>query len=134
MILAKLRVYPLWKEDVFRDILRLGLNDRGDLREGSVCSVSVNGRSAQLIVRGSEEALAGGIMFDEYTRRKLGSLQEGMTYEFTIRESGVLQQVWWACNVADRGARISAWIGIISIGLGVLGAILGGVGLYISMK
>jgi hypothetical protein len=124
----------MWREDVFRDIVRIGPSDRGAIREGSICSVTVNGKTGQFIIRGLEDNLAGGIMLDEFTRQRLGGLQEGLAYDFVIRESGVFQQVWWACNVADRGARISAWIGIISVGLGVLGALLGLAGLYISMK
>jgi hypothetical protein len=128
----KLRVYPLWRDDVFKDIARIPKEDRGGIREGSVCTISVNGRAKQLIVRGLEKQLDGGIMLDEITREGMGQLQEGITYNFTIRETGIWGQVKWACTVADRGPRISAWIGVISIGLGVIGVVLGGIGLWIA--
>lgn len=73
-------------------------------------------------------------MLDEITRKAMGGLQEGMSYDFTIKEAGVWGQIKWACTVADSGARISAWIGVISIVLGVLGAVLGGIGLFIAMR
>ena len=127
-----LRVYPLWREDVFKDIARIPQRDRGGICEGSVCSISANGHTKHLIVRGLEETLSGGIMLDEITREAMGKLQEGFSYDFTIRQAGTWGQIKWACTVADRGARISAWIGVISIALGILGAILGGVGLWIA--
>jgi hypothetical protein len=129
---SRLRVYPLFHEDVFKDIARIPKLNRGDIREGSVCKISTNGHSRYLIVRGLEDVLSGGIMLDAITREGLGNLQEGISYEFTIKETGIWGQIMWACTVADRGPRISAWIGVISLALGVLGLILGGVGLWIS--
>ena len=128
----KLRVYPLFGEDVFKDIARIPKQDRGGIREGSVCTISTNGHTKQLIVRGLEETLSGGIMLDEITRGAMGNLQEGLSYDFMVQETGVWGQIKWACTVADRGARISAWIGVISIFLGILGLVLGGIGLWIA--
>jgi hypothetical protein len=128
----KLRVYPLWREDVFKDIVRIPKQDRGGIREGSICTISTNGHTKQLIVRGLEETLNGGIMLDKITRDAMGNLQEGISYDFTIKQTGIWGHIKWACTVADRGARISAWIGVISVGLGVLGLLLGGVGLWIA--
>jgi hypothetical protein len=106
----KLRVYPLWREDVFKDIARIPEQQRGGIREGSVCTVSANGCTKQLIVRGLEEALADGITLDEITRKAMGNLQEGLSYDFAIKEAGVWGQIKWACLVADRGPRIPATI------------------------
>ena len=123
----------MWREDVFKDIARIPANDRDGIREGSVCTILANGRKKELIVRGLEEQLNGGIMLDEITREALGNLQEGISYDFTITQAGILGQIRWACTVADRGARISAWIGVISIILGFVGTILGGIGLWIAL-
>lgn len=128
----KLRVYPLFREDVFKDIVRIPAQDRGGIREGSVCTISVNGRSKPLIVRGLEVQLSPGIMLDEITREAMGDLQQGVSYDFTIKETGIWGQIRWACTVADRGARISAWVGVISLVLGIVGAVMGGVGLWIA--
>jgi hypothetical protein len=128
------RVYPMWHEDVFKDIVRLPEQARGGIREGSICTVSVNGHTRQLVVRGLEEALSGGIMLDEITRKTMGDLQEGMSYNFSIKEAGIFGHLRWACCVSDRGYRISAWVGIISLGLGLLGAALGGLSLYIALR
>lgn len=129
---SKLRVYPLFHEDVFKDIARLPRQNRAGIREGSVCKISVNGHTRYLIVRGLEDQFSGGIMLDAITREAMGDLQEGMSYDFTIKETGTWGQIKWACTVADRGPRISAWIGVISLALGILGLILGGVGLWIA--
>jgi len=130
----KLRVYQLWREDVFKDIARLPSSVRGGIGEGSVCVISANGHAKHLIVRGLEETLSGGIMLDEITRKLMGGMQEGLSYDFTIKEAGIWGQIKWACTAADRGARISAWIGIVSVALGVLGAILGGICLWIALN
>jgi hypothetical protein len=129
----KFRVYPLWREDGFRDIARIPEQDRRGIREGSICTISANGHTKQLIVRDLEETLSGGIMLDKITREGMG-MQEGLTYDFTIKGSGILGQIKWACTVADRGARISAWIGVISVVLGILGLLLGSIGLWIALR
>lgn len=131
---GKLRIYPLWKEDVFKDIARIPRQDRGDIREGSICTVSVNGRKKLLIVRGVEDTISPGIMLDAITREAMGNLQEGMTYDFTVTKSEIWQQIKWACTVADPGARVAAWIGVTSLILGIVGIILGIVGLRIAFK
>ncbi len=131
---GKFRVYPLWREDVFKDIARIPEQDRGGIREGSICAISVNGHTKHLIVRGLEDTLSGGIMLDEITRKAMGGIHEGMSYEFEIKEAGIWGHIKWACAVADRGSRISAWVGIISLALGLLGAVLGGVGLWIALN
>ena len=129
-----LRVYPLWREDVFKDIIRIPKEDRGPIREGSVCTICANGHAKQVIVRGLEETLSGGIMLDAITREAMGNMQEGFYYDFTIKEAGVWGQIKWACTVADRGPRISAWIGIISVALGILGLALGVIGIWIAER
>jgi hypothetical protein len=128
-----MRVYPAWREDVFKDIARIPERDRDGIREGSVCSIFVNGKKKKLIVRGLDEELNGGIMLDEITRKAMGNLQVGLSYDFSIKEDGIWGHIKWACTVSDSGARIAAWIGVISLALGLLGAVLGGVGLWISV-
>ena len=123
----------MWREDVFKDIARIPERDRGGIAEGSVCAISVNGHTKHLIVRGLEETLPGGIMLDEITRKAMGNLQEGISYDFAIQDAGIWGHLKWACTVADRESRISAWIGIISLLLGLLGAVLGGIGLWIAL-
>jgi hypothetical protein len=131
---CKLRVYPLWKEDVFKDIARIPRGDRGDIREGSICTISVNSRTKQLIVRGVEETLSPRIMLDAITREAMGDLQEGMTYDFTVTKAGIWRQIIWACTVADPGARIAAWIGVTSVMLGIAGLVLGVIGVWLAVK
>jgi hypothetical protein len=130
---GKFRVYPIWREDVFKDIARISQQDRGNIGEGSICTISANGYTKHLIVRGLELQLSGGIMLDEITRKAMGDLQEGVSYDFEIMEAGIWGHIKWACTVADRGSRISAWVGIISLALGFLGAVLGAVGLWIAL-
>ena len=91
---GKFRVYPLWREDVFKDIARIAEPDRGGIREGSICTVSVNDHTKHLIVRGLLDALPGGIMLDEITRKAMGDLQEGITYDFQIKRS----RIWGHIN------------------------------------
>lgn len=86
-IQRKLRVYPAWREDVFRDITRISEQDRGGIREGSICTIFANGHGKRLIVRGLDETLGCGIMLDEITRRALGNLEPGISYDFTIQEA-----------------------------------------------
>jgi len=132
MVSVNLKLYPLFREDVFKDVARIGRSDRGSIREGSVCKVTANGYTKQLIVRGLEETLAGGIMLDEITRDSMGKMQTGFAYDFVIKESNFIEQIWWACTVSDRGSRISAWIGVWSLFLGIIGAALGIISIWIA--
>jgi hypothetical protein len=40
----------------------------------------------------------------------------------------------WACTATDTGARIAAWIAMMSGILAIIGLILGGIGLYPALK
>jgi len=74
---GKLKVYPIWREDVFKEIARIPQQDRGGIGEGCICAISANGHTKHLIVRGLEQQLAGGIMLDEMTRKAMGDLLTG---------------------------------------------------------
>ena len=132
-IQCKLKVDKLWREDIFKDIARIHKEDRGDIHEGRVCVIIANGHTKRLIVRGIEGTHSGGIKLDEVTREAM-RIENGISYDFSIKEVGIIGNIRWACNVADGGVRISAWIGIVSVLLGIAGILLGGIGVWIAVR
>jgi hypothetical protein len=117
---AKLLVIPALKEEVYKDIARISHEDRGHVREGSICKLKANGRSRSFIVRGLGNSGSGHILLDELSRQALG-LEDQRSYEFEICPTGPLGMVVWACCVAEPGARIAAWLAVWSVALAIVG-------------
>jgi len=127
---CNLTVRKAWKDEIFRDLARIAQRDRGGIPEGSICKISTGDITKLLMVRGLDGE-SRVIRIDEVTRNAMG-IQDGVSYSFSIKSAGLWGHIWWACTVADSGARISAWIGVISVSLGLLGVLLGALGVWIA--
>lgn len=115
---------PAFQQDVYRNMVRLHVGDRKGIPEGRICVLKANGHTHPLIVRGiASGAATGFIMMDELTRESFG-VTENRPYLFQIRQANLLQRLWWSSTVADPGARIAAWLGIVSLAIGLLSFVL----------
>lgn len=124
----KLRVASARSEEVVKDIIRVSRLDRGGIPSGQICKVTVEGRKKYFIVRGLSEEQNGQILMDDLSRQSLG-VDLGKQYDFEIQIAGIIGKIWWACTVTDPGARIAAWLGVLSVALGFLGVVLGALSL-----
>jgi hypothetical protein len=122
----KLTTLKARQDDVYRDIARVCEEDRGNIREGTICRIQDldTGRSALFAIRGMPQTLNGHIMLDEFGRNRLG-IGEQASHNFSFQKVGPLGAIKWACSAADPGARIAAWIGLWSLVLGIAGIAIG---------
>lgn len=128
MIRHKLEVRKLPDQDCWRDLVRLPREFRKDvtgehIHRGSICQLTIKGRSKLLTVRGWDE---GGdiIMLDQNTRQFF-DVHAGGVYEIHLRRGGWLAHLRWAWNAADPGYRIPFQISMVSLSLGLVGLLLG---------
>ena len=118
-------------DDVYKDVARIGRNDRGKLRTGQIYTFSINGQSAHLVLRGVGTQSRGSILIDEPTRRRLG-VQYGKPYQFEVRELGFFTELWWGWTASDPTVRSMSRVAVISLGLGALSVILAVLGVVLA--
>jgi hypothetical protein len=128
---VQLTVRSARSDDVYKDIARIGRDDRGKFRTGRPYRFSVNGRSVPLVLRGVGAQNRGAILIDEATRSRLG-VQYGKPYEFQVRELGFFAELWWGWGSSDPTVRSMSRVAVISLGLGTLSVILGLLGIVLA--
>lgn len=121
---ANLVVRPAHADDVFKDIARIHESDRKGSRAGLVYRLSVNRKTAFTIVRGMKDGAKGTILLDEITRDNLG-IEINEQCLFKIAKAGFWGQLRWSWGTSDPAYRVAARLALISLGLGVLGLVLG---------
>lgn len=132
----KLKIRQAAKEDVYRDIVRIPEDFRLDTRgkkvpEGSVCKIVTSGGSSYGILRGLGNFGEPVIDMDERLRNVL-CLVEGDEVEVSLKTVGHRGQFWWAWNASDPAYRVAARLSLLSVVLGFIGLLLGGISLYVS--
>lgn len=125
----QLKIMPVPKEDVYKDIVRIPEQYRLDARgnvipEGNICKVAVGGKSAYAILRGCGDEIEPIICVDERLRNSLG-LSRGDDKEFRLTPVGFWGQYCWAWNASDPAYRVVARLSLLSVILGGLGLALG---------
>lgn len=133
----KLTVHKMTRrEDVYKDLMRIPEIHRldhsgGHIPEGTVCKVTLTGgKSKRVAVRGCEYEDAR-ILMDGKIRDDLGVV-EGSEYDFQLGVCGWLGHNVWACSASDPAYRIPARMAIWSMGVGIIGLLLGGLSLVLA--
>ncbi len=107
------------ERDVYKDIVRIAEQSRGNLKAGRIHKFITPNGSAYFILRGSEVPKnIGKILMDDVSRRTM-KLCLGEPYDFDIREVGFWGELWWACNAVDPTYRVAARLGVLSFFLGL---------------
>ena len=126
MILQIRKVHEI---DVYRDIHRIPEEHRKDtagatILEGEVCKVTAGNRSAFVILRGKQGNTDAAAWMDERTKNRLG-LSAGAETDLNLEVAGLWGQGRWAWSSSDPACRVSARLGLLSVGLGFVGLVLG---------
>lgn len=129
----RLYVMPIDLEDVYKDIVRIPDKYRGNIPEGKICKLSVNGRTKLVQVRGLANAPGAIICLDELTRNQL-NLDLDSEYDFQINSEGFFKEVRWMWYAADPAYRIAARLGIWSVIVSILGVVFGVVAYFLSKQ
>ena len=125
--MPKLQVHQLGGNDIYKDIVRVPEVHRltpscQRIPDGVICKLSVNEKSRYVVVRGHGKSVDALIRMDEKTRDALG-VNEREWHEFDFTRSGWWGQLRWALGASEAGYRISSWLGVLGLMLGVLGFI-----------
>jgi hypothetical protein len=126
----KAKILLARSEDIYKDIIRIPEKFRLDNRnriipEGSVCKMTVGGKSVFALARGIQGSCENEIQIDERLRNIL-SLNINDEVEIEFKMAKIPGQIRWAWNASDQAYRIAARLGVVSV-------ILGGVGLMIAI-
>jgi len=126
------------EEDVYKDIARIAEANRLDstgaiIPEGEVCKLSTSGRSVFVLIRGKGETAEAAVWLDERTRNCLG-VSAGHQAEFTVERAGLIGQFRWAWNAAEPSYRVAARLAVVSVILGLIGLLLGGLSVFLAVK
>lgn len=130
---VSLTVVSAPSEDVMIDAARVDLSHRPFCRAGGVIVIRAGDAKVRVVARG----LAGG-MTKEYislasaVRSKL-KVKPGQTYDFVFEQAGWRDGLYWAWHATDAMPRIAARLGVVSVVLGFIGAVLGGWSLYLTL-
>jgi hypothetical protein len=126
--LQNLEVRRVTSDEVYKDIARvpefLRTGARGLIREGTLCKVTTNQRSAYLFLRGAGATQESIILIDDYTRGKLG-VEVGETHSFEFDQAGSWGMLCWAWSATEPAYRIASRLAVVGVALGVAGLALG---------
>ena len=120
---ARLLVRPAVKEEVYRGLVRINEADRktwlgGTVKESKVCLLRIRRRFIFAWIRGYAER-PGVILLDDYQRTKLRvALNEA--YDVHLTRLPVIGPLAWAFTHPEPIYRASAWLGVLSVVLGVI--------------
>ena len=120
----QLEVHDQFKADIYRDVVRIPEEHRKwpdgrPIREGKIVRLHMADRSAVVWLRGMENETKPWIRMDDKTRNDLG-VDRKQNYEFKIEKVWPYGRLKWVLDSSDPALRITAWIALISLGLGVL--------------
>lgn len=117
---AELEVHQLKGDDVYKDVIRIKNESRGDLAEGRVHKFCTKHGCGYFVLRGNEACDGvGQILMDGITRDKLHICRD-TKYRFQITEATFWGELRWAWSAVDPAYRVSAKLGVLSFLLGIL--------------
>lgn len=129
----ELEVHKSKEIDVYKDTVRVHEAVRGDIHEGQICKLTVDGKSKLVAIRGVEDDPKTTIRVDELTQIQLG-LIPGQTYSFEITPVGWVGEWLWAWRFADPAARFGARAQLSSVVLGIMSALLALWSVYLAFR
>ena len=129
----ELEVHKAREIDVYKDIARVHESVRGDIHEGQICQIMVNGKTKLVSIRGLEDEPKTTIRVDELTQLQLG-LIPNETYDFEITPVGWVGKWLWAWRFADPAARFGTRAQLSSVVLGVMSAVLALWSVYLASR
>jgi hypothetical protein len=131
--IMELAVRNLGASDCWRDIVRIKKQFRLDrngnpIKRGRVCRISVDDRTAWVVVHGraTDDAV---IQMDLNIRHALG-VRIGEIHNFQLTQLSWIKSLWFPWGASDPGYRLPAQLGLLSF---ILGTTLGVIGLVLGL-
>lgn len=129
-VLPKLTIVELRTTDVFQDMVRVHQTHRRDVPAGRICRVTRGSNSVLLVARGAPHSQPKSFAVDLRTRNRLGIASYGQQVEVYFERATWLDEIIWGWRASEPISRIATRLGVISLGLGILGAVLGAISLF----
>ena len=136
LVVLKMRLVVhqiLDKGDVLRDLVWVHYSHRQGIKAGHVCRVSANGKSIIAAVRNSPHNDTRGIWLDDLQRTALG-VKEEKEADFHFKRARWYDEFRWTWRSSDPVNRTAGLLGIVSLGLGIIGVLLGAWSVYLTVK
>lgn len=135
--MTKLKIASAQKGDVFEDIVRINKKYRCDsarklIGAGSICNISVGGKSIRAIVRGLQETDAPQMCLDDNLRDKLG-IKLGDDVDVSLSKCNLWGETMWGWSASEPTYRISTRVALISFFLGIVSLLLGAISLWVTL-
>lgn len=119
-------------EDVFHDVVRVHLNHRPFAKAGAVVIVEHAGKKIRLAARGAPKNDKTCVWLDLRSREKLG-LQPNTQAAISFSKASLRDEFIWAWSATDPMPRAAARLGLLSVGLGFVGVLLGGLSIGLAI-
>ncbi|MBR7654833.1 hypothetical protein KCX83_21315 [Brucella oryzae] len=123
-----LKVKEAQSDDVERGFIRLHKDERDGADRFDVVRLKTGNEELMAIVLPHNEK--GTIWINTDGRNDLG-VKVSDIREFTISKLNWWGRIKWYCTAKDPAIHVPAWLAVISLGLGALGAILGIIGVIL---
>lgn len=121
--MTKLPVRALPSNDTGRLLVRLNRKYRSGIPRYGIAQLmnAENGKSVRALVLGHDDDTAIFIPYD--IREALGA-DKGANLEFSIQKTGWFGKICWLLGTPDPSVHVPAWLALISVCFGVLGAVI----------
>lgn len=130
---VSLRVVAAEFDDVFGDRARVHQSHRPFSRAGQIILIKHGRKKLLAVARGARRSDESSIQLDERSRDKLG-LELGSNASLVFESAGWIRDFRWAWSATDAMPRIVARLAIISLALGIFGALLAGWSIWLAYK
>jgi hypothetical protein len=111
---------------------RLALEHRPHSKAGRVIVLRARDKTARALARGAPSRDTKSIYLDDATRDRLG-LSSGESVDFTIEKGGFWDEFVWGWQATNAVTRVGTRLGVLSVVLGFLGLVLGGIALWVTL-
>ena len=119
----KLLVKGLGSSDTSQDIVRIHYNNRKGIPRHSVIELEFNGRKKNVVVLG-HDGNPFDILMDIDLRDHFGVAKDS-EYEFDFKLAGFCGKATYLLRATAPSTFIPAWLSVVSLGLGLLGVVIG---------
>ena len=130
---VSLKVAPAPAVDVFHDMVRVHLTHRPFANAGRIIIVRHGRNRILAVARGAPKNCRDTIWLDLRAREQL-DVAPSTVSEFYFEEAGLLAEIRWAWSATDAMPRVAARLGAISVALGFIGLLLGGLSVWLSLR
>jgi hypothetical protein len=126
----KLRVHDAYKDDVYKDTIRVHRSGRNEIKTGTIVRVTVEdtGERSLVVIRGLGNNEKGQIFLDLETRRRLG-VEVGDEQAFSFTPVWFVGQILWAYRATEPSVRVGTWPAVwsafLAMALGLVGLLVG---------